>query len=87
MEQLEFSLFFELNSDDKKNLKNVVRDSFLFVKRKNPRPVSGETLEEYHIFIRDETLLEIAYRLTKIATKHDNNRIHYLYGGKNEKKL
>lgn len=84
MEQLEFSLFFELNPNDKKALKNVVRDSFLFVKRKNPRPITGETFEEYHLFIRDETLLEIAHRLTEIATRRDKYRIHYLYGGKNE---
>lgn len=81
MEQLEFSLFFELNPKDKKALKNVVKDSFLFVKRKNPRPIEGETFEEYHLFIRDETLLEIAHRLTEIATKRDKHRIHYLYGG------
>lgn len=84
MEQLELSLFFELNPKDKKALKNVVKDSFLFVKRKNPKPIEGETYEEYHIFIRDETMLEIAHRLTQIATRRDNNRIHYLYGGKNE---
>lgn len=73
-----------MNPNDKKALKNVVRDSFFFVKRNNPRPIEGETYEEYRIFIRDETLLEIAHRLTEIATKRDNNRIHYLYGGKND---
>lgn len=83
MEQLEFSIFFEMTEYDKRKLKRVVLDSFLFVKKNNPHPIAGETMEDYHLFIRDETLLEIAHRLTNLATKRDKARIKYLYGSRN----
>ena len=85
MEQLEFSIFYEMDEYDKRKLKRVVLDSFLFVKRNNPQPVAGETMEDYHLFIRDETLLEIAHRLTILATKRDKARIKYMYGKGNDR--
>lgn len=78
MEQL--ALYFE--GEQYQQLKTVVRDSAKAIKRKYPRPVKDETEEEYRMFLFDETLLEIAARLQKIALTKQKNDIDFLYGGK-----
>lgn len=50
-------------------LKNVVRESYSFIKKKYPKPVAGESIEEYREFITDETLLEISERIRDVALK------------------
>lgn len=73
MEQLEF-YFNELPE-----LKTIVKSSYLAVKKKYPKPVEGETFEEYHIFIRDEVLLEIAERLKRLALERQERSISILF--------
>lgn len=76
-EQLE--IYF--SGDEYNELKGIVRSSYRYVRHKYP-PVEGEGYEEWHQFIKDETLLEIAARLTDIATKRQKFNIDLKYGEK-----
>lgn len=63
MEQLNLAL------DERQcvSLKNVVHHSYLVVKKKFPRPVEGESLEDYQEFIAVEYLLELSSEIENIA--------------------
>lgn len=75
MEQMSFIF----QRSDAQELKHIVKESYLEVRHRYPKPVDGESKEEYNLFIRDETLLEIAFRLTDIATRRQRDRINLLY--------
>jgi hypothetical protein len=49
------------------SLKNVVHHSYSMVKKKFPRPVEGESVEEYQEFIVIEWMLEISAEIEQIA--------------------
>lgn len=49
------------------SLKKVVRHSYAVVKKKFPRPVEGESLEDYQEFIVIEWMLEISAEIEQIA--------------------
>lgn len=71
-------LSFYFREDEREEIKNIVRDSALFCKKKFPRPVDGESVDEYRQMLRDEVLLEIADRLQKIVYDRQNREISYL---------
>lgn len=73
--------FFLFDETEKEQLKDIVRCSYLSVKKKFPSPTKGESKEEYREFIRDEMLLEIADRLKEMALKRQKERIETLYKG------
>lgn len=75
MEQLQF----DYSVDVKNELRHIVRLSYQTVKKRFPSPVFAESYEDYKLFLQDETLLEIADRLQKIALKRQNNRISIMY--------
>ena len=77
MEQL--SLYFE--EEEVYELKNIVKISYLTVKKRLPSPVQGESQDEYKELIRDETLLEIAERLKNIALRRQRKAIDVIYKG------
>lgn len=77
MEQL--SLYFE--EEEAYELKNIVKISYLAVKKRLPSPVQGESQDEYKELIRDETLLEIAERLKNIALRRQRKAIDVIYKG------
>ena len=64
--------------EEYQQLRGIVRNSYRYVRNKYP-PVEGEGYEEWHQFIKDETLLEIAARLTDIATKRQKFNIELNY--------
>lgn len=78
MKQL--SLFFA--DEEIYTLKNVVKRSIVKIKKRYPRPVQGETIEDYKLFIRDEVLLEISERIKDIALHRQNTDIDLLYNEK-----
>lgn len=49
------------------NFDEIFKKSKEIIKKKYPERIEGETLEEYNQFLLDETRLEIAYRLRKVA--------------------
>lgn len=65
MEQLSF--YFE--DEEVNSLKHVVKRSIVTVRKKFPRPVSEETIDEYKQFLKEEILLEIADRLQELAMR------------------
>jgi len=69
---------FYFREDEKNELKNIVRTSTLFCKKKFPKPSFGESLGEYEQNLRDEILLEIADRLQKLVYNRQNAEISYL---------
>lgn len=77
MQQMNF--IFDFNETEE--IKNVVKISIQEVKHKFPKPMKGETLEDYKTFIRDEILLEISERLKSIALRRQNKRINMILGG------
>ena len=79
MEQL--SLYFE--EEEAYELKNIVKISYLAVKKRLPHPIQGESDDEYKELIRDETLLEISERLKNIALRRQRMSIDILYKGIN----
>lgn len=78
MKQLSF--FF--NVETATILKGLVKRCAVIVKKRYPSPTAGETLEEYNIFLRDETLLEISQQLRNIALKRQKMAIEAIYKGK-----
>lgn len=72
-------LTLEFPYDEYADLKNIVRVCYTVVKKKYPQPVSGESVEEYNEFLRDEVLLEISDRLKEIALRKQNKRIEFFY--------
>lgn len=72
-------LSFDFRKYEKEKLKNIVKDSVLFCRKKFPRPVGGETMDEYKENLKDEILLEIAERLKKIVyEKKSENMMDWL---------
>lgn len=71
-------LSFYFREDEREEIKNIVRSSVLFCKNKYPKPVEGESVDEYKQMLRDEILLEIADRLQKIVYDRQNREIAYL---------
>lgn len=79
MEQLDL----RLPKEEVNALKSVVRRSISITKKKYPKPVNGESLEEYHDFINTEILLEISEQIKEIALKRQKDNIDYLWKGVN----
>lgn len=77
MQQMNFIFDFNETAE----IKNIVKISIHEVKHKFPKPLKGETLEDYQTFIRDEILLEISERLKSIALRRQHNRISITDGG------
>lgn len=75
---------FIFDYDETSEIKNIVKISIYEVKNRFPKPMKGETLEDYKTFIRDEILLEISERLRSIALRRQKNRINILNGGGND---
>lgn len=63
MEQLKLAL----DESQCVSLKNVLHHSYKVVKSKFPRPVNGESLEEYQEFLTVEYLLEVSSEIENIA--------------------
>ena len=72
----QLELFFL--GDEYNELKGIVGKSYRAVRKKYPK-IDGETTADWNQFIKDETLLEIAARLTDIATRRQRMKINLMY--------
>lgn len=58
-----------IHRDRDYKLDRIMRETRKYIKNKFPQRIDGETRDEYNQLIEDETKLEVAYRLRKIAEK------------------
>ena len=70
---------------------SIIASSHKIAKQRLPRPVRGQTVEEYNEELKAESTLEIAYMLRTIAEhletkalKRQNLNIQLKFEGKNE---
>ena len=70
---------------------SIIASSHKIAKQRLPRPVRGQTVEEYNEELKAESTLEIAYMLRTIAEhletkalKRQNQNIQLKFEGKNE---
>lgn len=74
---------FDFIKEEELNINNIFLRSFREVRKKYKR-VEGESIDEYISFLKDETYLEVAHKLTEIATYRQKINIDLIYGGKND---
>ena len=80
MEQLELGL----DESQRISLKNVWRHSLRVVTSKFPKPVEGESIDEFNEFRICEFLLELSENIKQIALERQSKAINFLYKGKDE---
>ena len=80
MKQLELGL----DEYQRMSLKNVWRHSLKTVTAKFPRPVDGESIDEFNEFRICEFLLELSENIKQIALDRQTKAINFLYEKDNE---
>lgn len=75
MEQLELGL----DEYQRVSLKNVWRHSLRVVNAKFPKPVEGESIDEFNEFRICEFLLELSENIKQIALERQSKAINFLY--------
>lgn len=73
-----------LDETQKVSLKNVYRQSLRNVCTKFPKPVDGESIDEFNEFRVCEFLLELSHNLEEIALERQKKAISFLYRKENE---
>lgn len=75
MKQLELGL----DEYQRMSLKNVWRHSLKTVTAKFPKPVDGESIDEFNEFRICEFLLELSENIKQIALERQSKAIDFLY--------
>lgn len=77
MKQLELGL----DESQRVSLKNVWRHSLRVVTTKFPKPIDGESIDEFNEFRICEFLLELSENIRQIALERQSKAIDFLYRG------